>query len=100
MNFLNDKMRKLEIKSLPNLKTWVDRDIIMLFSCFQILEDYIELKQGLTHANQEFHKDWIKEVNSLYDWWKIRKLELYNKNDEEDDLMLERLIKIRRTLWT
>jgi hypothetical protein len=94
-------MRKLEIKYLPDKsKAWIDRDIIMLFSCFQILEDYIIKENGLTHCDQEYHKDWIEEINTLYNWWNIRKENLYNKNDDEDDLMLERLIKIRRTLWT
>lgn len=90
----------MKILKIHNLTGYCDKDIIMLFSCFQILEDFIEKENGLNHCDQEYHKDWITEVKELYDWWKIRKLELYNKNDEEDDLMLERLIKIRRTLWT
>ena len=35
-------MRILKIESLPSSKHWVDRDEIMLHSCFQILKDCIE----------------------------------------------------------
>jgi hypothetical protein len=36
-------MRKLKIESLQSKKQgWVDRDVIMLHSCFQLLKDCVE----------------------------------------------------------
>ncbi len=91
-------MRNLKIKSLPNTNTsWVDRDAIMLHACFQILEDYVELEEGLTHCDYEYHKDLIDELKILYDWWQIRK-GLFD--DDRDNEMLLRLIDKRETLWT
>lgn len=100
MNFLNIKMRKLEIKSLPNLRTWVDRDIIMFHCCFQILQEFIELENGDTHCNYKAYKELVDEYRFLYNWWLKRKENIYNEKDDEDNEMLERLIKIRETLWT
>lgn len=94
-------MRKLKIKSLPNKKTWVDRDEIMLHACFQILVDYIEIENGDVHCNYEAHKDFIDEIRFLYKWWKKR-IKVKNSYEymKEDNKMLKRLIKIRCSLWT
>jgi hypothetical protein len=90
-------MRTLKILSLPNGRRWVDRDIVMLHACFQILSDFVELEKGDTHVHYETHKDFVDEIRSLYNWWKVRK-DLWES--EEDNEMLERLIKIRELLWT
>lgn len=88
-------MRVLKIDSLPTKKQrWVDRDQIMLHACFQILQDCIEEENVDTHCNYDAHKDFVDEVRFLYDWWLIR------KNDNNDDEMLNRLMKIRSSLWT
>lgn len=92
-------MRILKIDSLPNTKQWVDRDHMMLHACFQILQDCVEKENLDTHCNYETHKDFVDEVRFLYNWWNSRK----NKdedNDDEDNEMLNRLIKIRLGLWT
>lgn len=96
-------MRILKINDLPSKKnlTWVDRDVIMLYACFQILEDSIEKEHVDTHVNYEAHKDFVDEVRFLYNWWKLRKEK--RMTDElmiEDDEMLIRLMKIRVCLWT
>jgi hypothetical protein len=91
-------MRKLKIESLDN--EWIDSDDLMLHSCFQILKDFVEKENGDTLINYESHKDFVDEVRFLYNWWveRIKKITT-DKQMEEDDLMLIRLIKIRTMLW-
>jgi hypothetical protein len=97
-------MRILKIESLPNSKHWVDRDEIMLHSCFQILKDCVEKEHVDTHCNYEAHKEFVDEVRFLYDWWneRVKKEISPDSSDEmkEDDEMLIRLMKIRTSLWT
>ena len=88
-------MRNLKINSLPPLKEWVDRDDIMLHACFQILKDYIDKEKGDTHCNYEAHKEFVDEVRFLYNWWLKRKNDNLFDNDDEDNEMLNRLMKIR-----
>lgn len=92
-------MRTLKINSLPPEKEWVDRDVIMLHACFQILEDCVEEEEVDTHCNYETHKESVDEIRFLYNWWKARKVKDWS-DDEEDDEMLIRLMKIRGFLWT
>jgi hypothetical protein len=93
-------MRTLKIDSLPNKKKWVDRDQIILHACFQILQDCVEKEKVDTHCNYEEHKDFVDEVRFLYNWWLNRKSNQEFDNDNEDNEMLNRLIKIRLSLWT
>lgn len=92
--------RMLKIKTLAP-KIWVDKDVIMLHACFQILEDAIEQEHVDTHCNYEAHKDFVDEVRFLYNWWQTRKDKGYEDDEDiEDDAMLIRLMKIRTMLWT
>lgn len=91
---------------------WRDNDIVILHACFQLLSDCIENEKLLTGNTDWDYSDELKkiktEIQSLYDWWSVRKNEdngvmindeerkLYNKDNE----MLIRLIKIREYLWT
>lgn len=93
-------MRTLKIDSLPNAKQWVDRDFIILHACFQILQSCVEKENVDTHCNYETHKDFVDEVRLLYKWWQSRKNNIEFDNDDEDDEMLNRLMKIRLSLWT
>lgn len=91
-------MRVLKIDSLPSSKHWVDRDMLMLHACFQILQDCVE-KEGVdTHCDYEEHKKDVDEVRFLYNWWLKRKND--DSLDGEDGEMLDRLMKIRTFLWT
>lgn len=97
-------MRILKIESLPPVSDgWVDKDVIMLHACFQLLEDAIE-KEGVdTHVNYDAHKEFVDEVRFLYEWWKGRKDKAHdydNNSNKTDDEMLMRLMKIRTSLWT
>lgn len=95
-------MRILKIESLaPKTERWIDRDEIMLHSCFQILKDCIEKEKVDTHCNYEAHKEFVDEVRFLYEWW-IKRLKRITSDEQmkEDDLMLIRLMKIRSSLWT
>lgn len=96
-------MRIFQIKSLPPSKEWVDRDIIMLHACFQILKDCVDKEQVDTHCNYEAHKDFIDEVRFLYQWWEKRSESPWPEDDKqslEDTEMLIRLMQIRTQLWT
>jgi len=93
-------VRILKIDSLPNAKQWVDRDHIMLHACFQILQDCVEKENVDIHCSYEAHKDFVDEVRFLYKWWINRKKDTSFDNDDEDNEMLNRLIKIRLLLWT
>lgn len=74
----------------------------MLHACFQLLVDYVEKENGLKHCNYETHKECIDELSFLYKWWKKRSKYIHSKSleDEEDQQMVERLIKMRQFLWT
>ena len=94
-------MRILKIESLPSAKDWVDKDEVMLHSCFQLLKDCVEKEKVDTHCNYDAHKEFVDEVRFLYKWWKKRsKLGWADNQHEEDDAMLLRLMKIRTSLWT
>jgi len=93
-------MRVLKIESLPPSKVWVDRDFIILHSCFQILKDCVEKEKVDTHCNYEAHKEFVDEVRFLYKWWEERSKDVYVENYDQEDEMLFRLMKIRRSLWT
>ena len=87
-------MRILEISSLPS-KQWTDSDFIMLHACFQILQDCVEKEKVDTDCNYEAHKELVDEIRFLYNWWLVRKEVVFR---DDDDIMLNRLIKIRTSL--
>jgi hypothetical protein len=102
-------------KPLP--ATWIDRDELILYAAFQILEDYINKEKPAEFTSdvyaeyieacdeknaRERDTDW-KTIRVLYYWWQERKnLEDHNYFDDYDldDKMLHRLIDIRKYLWT
>lgn len=100
---------KLNIDSLTD--QWFDKDYVMLHACFQLLKDCVE-KEALFNCHidwdaDEKHRATKTELEALYHWWLARiKAEssdnLMDDDDQyqEDDLMLHRLITIRRALWT
>ena len=93
-------MRFLKIESLPTAKTWLDRDMIMVHACFQILQDFIDKEKGDTNCDYKSQKNDIDEIRFLYSWWQTRKFNNVNANDNEDSKMLIRLMKVRHFLWT
>lgn len=88
----------IKIKTLN--RSWMDRDVVLLHACFQILTDYVEREcfsseyHQLTPINiekdMESYKEWddeskasmrqgleeqnrvAKEILDLYNWWKNR----------------------------
>lgn len=100
-------MKILTINSLP--EDWIDRDCIMLHSCFQVLVDYVE-QEPLDSVDWEYTQEQhnaYREIRDLYDWWKTRRPLRIEKsyddmlaNDCDDQSKLERLIAIRTFLWT
>lgn len=95
-------MRIVKIESLPAVREqWIDRDEVMLHACFQILKDCVEKEKVDEHCNYEAHKEFVDEVRFLYTWWeKRRKGVQQDSEDNEDNDMLLRLMKIRQALWT
>lgn len=98
-------------KPLP--PTWQDRDYLLLYAAFQILEDFIRKEQpweftgdvyteyaeyNIESARQR-DKDW-KVIRELYTWWSLRKDNDEHDDYEEDTKMLHKLINMRKYLWT
>jgi len=100
---------KLTIDSLTD--QWCDKDYVMLHACFQLLKDCVE-KEALFNSDIDWgadvkHRETKAELEALYSWWLARiKAEsgdnLMDDDDQyhEDNIMLHRLITIRRALWT
>lgn len=105
-----EKPAILNITTLTN--EWVDKDIILLHACFQLLTNFVEQENPFTgHVewdNDEEHQHAKHEILKLYDWWTSRKIlcttegtDIFEKSQyEEDNTMLIRLVKIRQFLWT
>lgn len=93
-------MRNLKITTLPTAKeAWIDRDMIMLHACFQLLVDFVEKEDGLNHWSYESYKEPMDELRCLYDWWKENKNTI-SIDDEVADENLIRLVKLKGYLWT
>ena len=95
----------LRISSLGD--GWCDKDHLLLHACFQLLTDFVE---------QEMSQSWWvkwnetaelamakKEIDELYDWWKLWSEKLssrgYAQDDadyEEENRMLKKLIDVRK----
>lgn len=95
----------LKIETLND--EWLDKDMVILHACFQILSDCIEKENLFTgHVDWTFydeHKNAKNEIEDLYNWWNKRKLDNNNLEDlqyEEDNKMLKKLIEFRQYLWT
>jgi hypothetical protein len=103
-------------RSLP--PTWCDRDYLLLYAAFQILEDFIEKEEPWEFSATEEHlresyadcgpdervTAWL-EIQSLYRWWKQRKDDESVDYDDRDwravdDAKLHRLIDLRGYFWT
>ena len=97
--------------------TWNDRDYLLLFACFQILEDFVEKEQGHFYEDvYTLYKEggfdeaecrrrntmWC-DLRELHAWWQKRKQNKYEdteENYEEDTEKLVYLIRLRCLLWT
>jgi len=95
----------LKIESLTD--DWCDKDVVILHACFQLLKDFVEKEKEIIEQIDWKHDEKTEnakmEIDFLYNWW----LERFDKEDdldekqyEEDNLMLQRLIVVRKYLWT
>lgn len=72
---------------------------------FDIIQWYLPKKDKIDDWEKEYYSETSKvadELKILYNWWQNRKNN-DDPSDEElsqDDLMLARLIKIRKYMWT
>lgn len=90
-------MRTLKITTLnPAKDGWVDRDMLMLHACFQILVDFVEKEDGL---NQWGNNEVVSELKHLYNWWK-KDLHYNIFEYKEAQAHLIRLINVREFLWS
>ena len=98
----------------PLPPTWCDRDYLLVFAAFQILEDYVNKEDTHFHIDvyktykesgyeedraREEERDW-NEIRVLYGWWQERKTDKYADDYDQDNEMLHRLINVRKYLWT
>jgi hypothetical protein len=96
-------------KAIP--PTWIDRDLLLLYAAFQILEDFVEKERG--HFYEDVYTLYVEQcgvedarrraetweiVRELYNWWQKRKQHF--DDYEEDTAMLHKLIDVRGVLWT
>ena len=95
----------LKIESLPN--GWRDKDDVILHACFQLLKDFVEQEREMIEIidweSDEETKNAKLEIDFLYNWWMKRvdkEDDLDEKQYEEDNQMLIKLISIRKYLWT
>ena len=95
----------LKIESLPN--GWRDKDDVILHACFQLLKDFVEQEREMIEIidweSDEETKNAKLEIDFLYNWWMKRvdkEDDLDEKQYEEDNQMLLKLIKARKYLWT
>ena len=94
---------------------WIDADYKMFFACCKCLEYFVEQEECFKYNSYE--GDWKMvgdEIKELYTWWKFdrqKEIDEHAKNignqdwdcdamNKKDDMMLDRLMKIRRSLWT
>ena len=108
-------MKKLEIKYLSD--DWYDMDYVLFHACFQTLVNYIENEDPFEVIDWDWDERYQlikKEMQDLYKWyndqWDGEKWEIYlsDKQIDEDpfmdekimDEMLQRLIEIKRYMWT
>jgi hypothetical protein len=107
----------VKIESLP--PTWHDPDTLMLFSVFQVFENFVkydacsdwgrsneEVKQVYNESfpgmGDERARDWQK-IHDLYDWWMKYKDERHTYVEDMDEIENEKLcelIKLRGYLWS
>jgi hypothetical protein len=98
-------------RALP--PTWCDRDYLLVYAAFQILEDFVERERG--HFNDDVYALYVNEcgeddarareadwntIRGLYAWWQRRKADPDYDNYAEDSAMLHKLIDVRSNLWT
>lgn len=94
----------LKIRSLGD--DWVDKDVVLLHACFQLLTDYVENEETSVPTDWEQSAEFQKakaEIDFLYEWWRTRPEdldELDRRQFEIDSEMLIRLVRIRGYLWT
>ena len=93
------------IRELKNQEPneWCDKDLIMFYVCFQLLEDYVN-KEMYSCIDWSDNKELEKEIIELYNWYQERKKVLdpvdFHKQNEIDQEYLKRLIDIRLYLWS
>lgn len=99
-------------RALP--PTWCDRDYLLLYAAFQLLEDFIEKEEPwefagdvyatyVTDCDENFSRQRAAEwqtIRNLYAWWKGRKNDDDHDDYEEDSKRLHTLIDVRANLWT
>lgn len=108
---------------------WIDRDRAMWVACFHLLCEYVEKENPFGFIDWDSdpgHRRAADEIVALYFWWKEGRQAEHDEHDrrheeaggkfkgpawdewcrrsdeleKKDDEMLDRLMKIRRYLWT
>jgi len=96
---------------------WIECDQAILYACFKILSNFVEKEMkyncyyvpATEHCPEWDQRETEKEIRALYQWWteerpKELETERYygagEAGDAKDNEMLERLLKIRKNLWS
>lgn len=107
-----DRYHMLDLRCHEYKWGWRDRDMLILYACFNLLQAYVEQEDpfGFIDWDDNLVAQHIgNEIRALYAWWTEERpmrnqiqssYEAYESFDIEDDEMLLRLMKIRRHLWT
>lgn len=95
----------INIRVLDKDSEWCEKDMIMFYVCFQLLEDYVnEEMDNVNWDHPDCNLSKIKEkIMELYNWYQERKvIEVFNfdKQNEIDDEYFHKLIEIRGYLWS
>jgi hypothetical protein len=105
---------------------WIDRDHAMWIACFSLLVDYVEKEEPFKYIDWDWndeHQAVAREIKEIYDWWKSGRKKDHEdlaaidtegyrgpgwqeycrrseELDQKDDEMFDRLMKVRKYLWT
>lgn len=101
-------MQPANVLKIENLSDdWCDKDVIILYACFQLLKDFVKKEKKIIKQIDWKHEEETAnakgQIDFLYGWWIERvdkENDLDEKQYEEDNQMLGRLIEIRKYLWS
>lgn len=89
---------------------YADPRSLVVYACFKILVDFIDLEKPrericLETDAKEGGGHWTRALNEmdvLYKYWKEDRylIEDYMKREDQDQVMLKRLIEVREYMWT
>lgn len=119
----------VDCRSPQNDYTWGyrDKDFLMFYACFNLFKDFVEKEKPFEYIDFDScdaDRKLKQEIIELYNWWcmggRVKEHNLFEMNrnncpakhlvshthsylqceDDRDEEMFDKLMKIRRCLWT